>query len=215
MREHECYRILKVPSSASFAEVQRSYRRLVKLYHPDLSGRQRDGKQLSLIVEAFRAIQDTRADQAVKTVPIRQSGSGSGATLTDLGRLVTTGRSASTRAFAVMRLANTGRRSAYSWVRRGLFDSSRVVVEAAVDAVGRLGILQAGGELALVFARGDSALRFRILDVVSRMSDLRPYRSVIVSGMQDPDPDVRRMGLRMFRYLKQFDAASYEERKSG
>lgn len=225
MRERDCYRILKVPPGASPSEVQASYRRLVKRYHPDLTGRAGDGVLLSRIIEAYRVLQMTVPSSPENAATEKRSRSGrQGAgrarpatesrpetgdrtdvrgepSLSELGRIAVSGRRPETRAFAVMRLANTGRRSAYAWIRAALFDDSEVVVSAAVDAVGNLGVLQAGGELAVVFARGEGALRRRVLDAVDRMSDIRPFRSVILSGMQDEDPEVRRVGLRLFRRL--------------
>lgn len=208
MRERDCYRVLKLQPDASLSEIQSSYRRLVKLYHPDLTGRPRDGMKLAQVVDAFRTLQQAKPkDRATgpregSPTTTRHTGSGAGLSLSDLGRLVTGGGTPSTRAFAVLRLANSGRRSVYSWIRPALFDESPTVVEAAVDAVGSLGILQAGGELGAVFARGSGGMKLRVLDAVRQMSDLRPFRSIIIAGMQSDDADVRRLGLELFRRLK-------------
>lgn len=202
MRERDCYRILKLEPDASFREIQSSYRRLVKLYHPDVTGRPRDGVRLAQVVDAFRTLEQAKPDHTEPARSTRHAGSGAGLSLSDLGRLVARGSTPSARAFAVLRLANSGRRSVYSWIRPALFDESQIVVEAAVDAVGRLGVLQAGGELGAVFARGSDGLKLRVLDTVRRMSDLRPFRSIIISGMQCDDLDVRRLGLELFRRLK-------------
>jgi hypothetical protein len=99
-------------------------------------------------------------------------------------------------------LAQSGRRASYAWIRTALFDESPIVVAAAVDAVGKLRVLQSGGELAVVFAHSDAEGRLRVLDAVSRMRDMRPFRSVILSGMQDESLEVRRQALRLFRRMK-------------
>jgi hypothetical protein len=219
MREHDCYRVLKIPPSASYAEIQNSYRRLVKLYHPDLSGRSADGARLARVVDAFRTLQIARAPEKPEgggpSAYAGGRGSGAGMSLSDLGRLAAHGGSPETRAFAVRRLANTGRRSVYGWIRPALFDPSPTVVGAAVEAIARLRVLQSAGELAVVFARGDESTRLRILDAVRKMSDLRPFRSMILSGMQDSDAEVRRMALRLFRRMKRSEVFHQAERRSG
>lgn len=51
------YRILEVSSTATKAEIKRSYRRLVRKYHPDLHQQTLD-KQIKLLNEAYAVLGD-------------------------------------------------------------------------------------------------------------------------------------------------------------
>jgi len=69
------YAALEVPSTATASEIKRSYRRLVRKYHPDLNRQARD-QHIKLLNEAYavlsnpskRAAYDaTRAEEARRT----------------------------------------------------------------------------------------------------------------------------------------------------
>ena len=49
MDRRELYRILEISSEASTEELKDAYRRLVKKYHPDITGNGASGKKLAEI----------------------------------------------------------------------------------------------------------------------------------------------------------------------
>jgi len=51
------YVILEVPPTATMAEIKRSYRRLVRKYHPDLNKQALD-KHIKLLNEAYTVLRD-------------------------------------------------------------------------------------------------------------------------------------------------------------
>ncbi len=53
------YKILEVPSTATLAEIKRSYRRLVRKYHPDLNQQALDD-HIKLLNEAYAVLRDSR-----------------------------------------------------------------------------------------------------------------------------------------------------------
>ena len=52
------YAILEVPASATPTEIKHAYRRLVRLYHPDLNGQARDSR-IKQLNEAYSVLRDT------------------------------------------------------------------------------------------------------------------------------------------------------------
>ena len=51
------YAILGLPASASLAEIKRAYRRLARLYHPDLNGQPKD-ERIKQLNEAYGVLRD-------------------------------------------------------------------------------------------------------------------------------------------------------------
>lgn len=58
MKAREAYRILRVPPDSDGETVRRSYRTLLKRYHPDLAGSRGDAEKLDRVVEAFRTLSE-------------------------------------------------------------------------------------------------------------------------------------------------------------
>jgi|SRR5579884_672914 len=54
---HDYYKILEVPPTATEAEIKRSYRRLVRLHHPDLNKQARD-IHIKRLNEAYAVLRD-------------------------------------------------------------------------------------------------------------------------------------------------------------
>jgi DnaJ-domain-containing protein 1 len=54
------YRILELPESADVEDIKRAYRRLAKLYHPDLNDDPSSARRFILINEAYEFLSDDR-----------------------------------------------------------------------------------------------------------------------------------------------------------
>ena len=59
MKETDYYKILEVPATATQIEIKRSYRRLVREYHPDLK-QQALGEHIKLLNEAYAILRDSK-----------------------------------------------------------------------------------------------------------------------------------------------------------
>ena len=53
---NDYYKILQLATSANIADIKKSYRRLVKLHHPDVSNSENAHEDFILINEAYRAL---------------------------------------------------------------------------------------------------------------------------------------------------------------
>ena len=115
-----------------------------------------------------------------------------------LGGMLTGSPDARTREFAARRLADTGRRSAYPHLRRGLKDGNRQVVLACLEAIGRLRVAQSAGDLSAVFHASDPRIKRAVIRTVSEIDRLQLFRNLILAGLEDEDPTVRRDALRLF-----------------
>ena|SRR5690348_3398220 len=51
------YAMLGLPASATLTEIKRAYRRLARLYHPDLNGQPKDGR-IKQLNEAYSVLRD-------------------------------------------------------------------------------------------------------------------------------------------------------------
>ncbi len=74
MKAREAYRILRVPPDSNGETVRRSYRTLLKRYHPDLAGSRGDAEKLDRVVEAFRVLSE--ANLIPPTPPTRAARGG-------------------------------------------------------------------------------------------------------------------------------------------
>ncbi len=124
-----------------------------------------------------------------------------------LGRMAVESNSVSRRAFAVRMLGNRRKKLAYGYIRQALNDPAEIVVLEAVRAVAKLEILQSGGELATAFHRGSAAVKTAILTAVETIARPQHFHSVILSGLRETDPVLRRRSLRLFRRYTQADAS--------
>ncbi len=66
----DCYRVLGLPSGASFRDIKASYRQLARRYHPDVSsGDQRAKDKFIEITAAYKFLLNTLADSALGQRP--------------------------------------------------------------------------------------------------------------------------------------------------
>jgi hypothetical protein len=75
------------------------------------------------------------------------------------------------RRVAATRIGLTGKRSAWVFLRKGLYDADPAVVEASVRAAAVLGLAQGAGEIAGAYERAGPRLRDAILDTARATGD--------------------------------------------
>lgn len=197
---HHAYAVLGLPKGAPLSEVKRTYRRLALRYHPD-----RPGGSARAFERVERAYNDLC--EAAGVSELRFSGEEPPQRMSldeiqRLGRQLRESRDPNLRLFACRSLANSGKRSAYAYIREALFDSSEPVALSAVEAVGTLGIRQAYGDLGSLYSHGTTRLRRAVLEAIEESRALERFRSVVLQALEDPDPVVRRRGLSCFARMR-------------
>lgn len=197
---HNAYTVLGLPKGAPLSEVKQAYRRLALQYHPDRPGGSRDAFERvdraynDLCVAAGVAPSVTEAAEPRNEVSLSE--------IQRLGRELTESSDPNVRLFACRSLANSGRRSAYAYIRHALYDPSELVVLSAVEAVSTLGIRQAYADFGSVYSRGSERVRRTVLQGIEESSALEQFRSVVLQALDDPDPEVRRRGLSCFARMR-------------
>jgi curved DNA-binding protein CbpA len=79
------YKLLGVAANASAAEIKKAYRRLARMYHPDLNTQTRD-EQIKRLNEAYEILSNVRKRAAYDTL-LREASLRAGEALTERERL--------------------------------------------------------------------------------------------------------------------------------
>ncbi|MEW5814192.1 MAG: J domain-containing protein [Spirochaetota bacterium] len=205
MDRPELYRTLGVHSGASIEELKEAYKRLVKQFHPDLTHNQKSAEQFARVVNAYKVLtvsnrSKTLIDFPLKNVqnPGKAQAANTPTNIFVLGKLLTGGKTVPMRAFAARSLGNSGKKSAYAFLRKALYDQDQIVVKSAIDAIGNLRIFQSAGELSAVFVRGNKELKTSVLRVIGKISTEGAFRNILLMGMQDAEPEIRLLSLKLF-----------------
>lgn len=201
-KELRMYKVLGVKLGASKDEITSAYRRLVKEYHPDASHRH-TAVQFNQVVEAYNTLKVRDDAKQCIDFPVRDKRTRPGHQkreddIFNLGNLLLNGKQTGIRAFAARKLGNSGKKSAYGFLRRALNDPSPLVQKSVVEAIGSLRIQQCSGELALLFHDSGREIKSVILDAVQNIGTQGGFRNIILAGMQDSDLYIRTKALQLF-----------------
>ena len=205
MRLLELYRFLGLTPGAQIDDIKEAYRKIAKRCHPDINSDPKKTEHFTKAAEAYKELLELKRKRGLVEFPIRDPYKRKTAreekpqekNLFQLGELLVTAASPSVRAFAARSLGNTGRISAYIYLRKALFDKDPLVVKSAVRAIGMLKILQSAGELAAVFSRGDAEIKREILQAIREIGHPEKFRSVLLEAVKDPDSLVRKDSFRL------------------
>jgi curved DNA-binding protein CbpA len=191
------YRTLGLEEGASLEEIKRAYRYLAKQYHPDITKDPSTGEIFDRVVAAYKRLTVIERKRRVVNSPVRESrpqqqNPAREVDIHGLGKLVSEGFTPEMRSFAVRRLGYARRRSAYAYIRKGFYDGSEQVVCAAVEATGRLQIVQSAGELASLFSRGSRRVKHEVLNTVERVGCRSEFDHILAMGCESSDRGIRR-----------------------
>jgi hypothetical protein len=100
------------------------------------------------------------------------------------------------RRAAARRLGLSGKRSAWVFLRKGLYDGDDEVVAACVRAAAVLGLAQGAGEIADAYQRGGSGLRDAMLDAARATRDPL-FAAALEVARADDDPRRRSIASRL------------------
>jgi len=115
------------------------------------------------------------------------------------------GRTPALRVLAVRSLERSGKRSAYGYLRRVLYDSDEKAVLAAVRAIGTLSVVQSAGELAALFARAGVEVKRAVLEAAGRMKLRGRMMNLAVAGVEDGEESIRREARRLYTRYKRIE----------
>ncbi|HUX50667.1 MAG TPA: DnaJ domain-containing protein [Spirochaetia bacterium] len=191
------YSFLGLPDGAELDEVKRSYRTLAKRLHPDLSGDDATRAQFERVSDAYE-----RLVELLSAGKVRRAAADVSVDIFSVGQVVERGSSVAARTAAIRTLADAGKRSAYPFLRKALYDKNSLIVREAVRAIGTLRIRQSAGELAALFTRADLSVKTEVLGVAARMGDGGAFLSIIEMGLSDSDSNVRRMSRTLYAKRK-------------
>jgi len=166
--ESEPWATLGLEPGAPSVDIRTAYRQLAKRLHPDASKDPRTAGRFDRVVKAYKTLTvrpglpSGRAPRPEAAKADGEGGTGGAPDIFALGGVLATSKDPGERARAATMLGLSGRRSAWLFLRRALFDRDERVQAAAVRSVAVLGLRQAGPELASLYARAPSSLRAQI-----------------------------------------------------
>ena len=197
-------RVLGLGPGAGDEEIRKAYRELAKKYHPDLSG-YNTSAIFDRVTHAYKNLTVRDSVSRVVRYPVKEThrprpkpAPQKKESIAELGDLLLHGPSGEQRAFAAKKLGNCGRVTAFTYLKRGLFDSDPLVVRSSVQAVGRLGVYQSAGDLSCVFSTGDTEIRLEVLKAVENIGLTGGFKNIVLRAMKDPAPMVRIKGVSLF-----------------
>lgn len=200
MTTWQLYKTLEVPYGAPSEDIKESYRRLVKKYHPDMTKDGRSGKKFAEIVQAYKVLSVRTKTRSLVDFPVRNVKRPTAAPqeqkktdIFSLGKLLENGKTAGMRIFAARSLGFSGKKTAYAYLRKALYDSSSLVIKTAVEAIGNLKIQQSAGELGAVYSRGDCEIKEAVLKTVAKIGVYQPFKPIIGLAMTAREESLRRL----------------------
>jgi len=186
--ERELWALFGLPPGADSRDLKRAYRQLTKRYHPDSSKDPATAKRFSRMVRVYKML-SVKAAQTSNTLRECAKSEMEEEDLFALGTEFTLSKNPGDRAQAVKRLGLSGKKSAYIFLRKALYDDSAEVAAQAVRSVAFLGIRQADGEIASLFSRADSGLKKTILET-ARSTGEPVFLTTLKAAQTDPDKEI-------------------------
>ena len=187
----ECCKILNVTSNTSLKDIKKAYRLKAKQCHPDVSIKPNENS-FHLATTAYNTLKNRYKIKSVKNEYKVKNVKGF-MNLDSLAFLLTKGYNPEIRKRAAKLLGNTGLRSAYRYLKNGLYDSDESVVLNTIESVCKLQIRQAVSDLSVVFHNGNFRIKNAILKNIMVKDKLSNYKLLVFSGINDSNPVIRKL----------------------
>lgn len=112
-----------------------------------------------------------------------------------LGDILSSNKPVREKLKAIDSLVALKRKSAYPYLKKGFYNKSEKVVIAAIEAVGKLRIVQAGPELTSLMCSGSPQIRIAVLKAVSEFEKPVVFRDIIEMGLADREKTIVRQSV--------------------
>ena len=205
MSKLELFKVLRLPVKATLRELKAAYRQFAKRHHPDTAATPRNSELFISVTQSYqnyiRHYQKSRLLQfpsPEKPGPMHQESPRPGTRigLFKLGKMLASDPHPTVRAFAASSLGNSGKKSAYAYLRKSLNEKNSLVLKAVIKAIGKLRIHQSAGEMGALFVHSKLEIKKLILDMVGDMG--KGFNNILIAGMKDKDTSIRRKAVHLF-----------------
>lgn len=196
--ERSPYRTLGLEPGAPSAEIKRAYRNLSLRLHPDASRDPGTARRFAMVSRAYERLVATgpaerqRRETLAPPEPVD---------LFSQGDILARSTDPEERRRAASRLGLSGKRSAWVFLRKGLYDADPDVVAACVRAAAVLGLAQGAAELAGAYERAGARLRDDILETARATRDA-VFSVTLAAASVDDDPRRRSLAFELLRDLR-------------
>ena len=197
-------KVLGLRPGAGNDDIRKAYREMAKKYHPDLSG-YNTSALFERVTHAYKNLTVRDDLSRVVRYPVRETPVSRSKPaqheknpLSELGEMLLYGTSGEQRAFAAKKLGNSGKKTAFAYLKKGLSDTDPLVVRSSIEAIGMLRVYQSAGDLSCVFSRGGSETKLEVLKAVEKIGLVGGFKNIVIRAMKDPAPMVRIKGVSLF-----------------
>jgi hypothetical protein len=199
MSERTMYLTLGLEPGSPSVEIKRAYRNLSLKLHPDASRDPRTARRFALVAKAYESllvIDRERLPQAPNHLLESER-----VDLFAQGTILASNPDPEYRRAAASQLGLSGKRSAWVFLRKGLYDEDQRVVEACVRAAAVLGLVQGSAEIADTYERAGAMLRDAMLDTARATGD-GLFKAALEAASHDSDARRRTIAIRLLAELK-------------
>lgn len=187
MSDRSLYLALGLEPGAPSVELKRAYRNLSLRLHPDASKDPLTARRFDAVAKAYATLSVRERERPRPAgSPLVDSGASD---LFALGSELSGAVDPERRRAAARLLGLSGKRSAWVFLRKGLYDPDPAVVAACVRAAAVLGLAQGSGEIAGAYERAGPSLRDAMIEAARATGDGLFAAMLEVAGN---DADTRR-----------------------
>ncbi len=198
------------PGSPS-AEIRRAYRNLSLRLHPDASGDPGTATRFDMVSKAYATLSGKeQGSVALRPRALLETGQDD---IFTLGSDLVYDPDPIRRHSAATRLGLSGKRSAWVFLRKGLYDAEPSVVQACIRAAAVLCLAQGSGEIANAYQRAGSALRDAILEVAQVTKD-GLFKATLQTAAYDSDSRRRTLAYGLLAELTCLEPSKVRNRRT-
>jgi len=193
------YLALGLEPGAPSAELKQAYRNLSLKLHPDASRNPLTARRFDMVARAYATLSVKEREQprvAANLLVEKEN-----VDLFALGADLAGNPDSDRRQSAARRLGLSGKRSAWVFLRKGLYDQDPAVVASCVRAAAVLGLAQGAGEIAGAYDRAGATLRDAILEAAKATRD-GLFTTTLEAAKSDPDPRRRVVAYSLLQELR-------------